>query len=798
MKKHLLTLALLASAVAASAQTLYSTEFATEDEFNQWTVIDVNEDAYTWKFDASASDGNVFYPYCYSNAGDDWLISPELTPEKDGNAVVSYSYKGSYYGEAMDVYTGTANTVEGMTTLQKQYTSLNGDVASDYFIVQVKAGEPFRIGFHATSPADKWRLYLKSVSVMLADKLVDLKVSDILSPTSGKDLGQETVTVRVKNDGTDAAEGFDVAFKVNDGEATVEHVSQTLAAGESLDYTFSAKADLSEGPKNHTLKAYTIFDSDFLPTNDTTAVKVRCSKAVTPPYTMGFETSEDTDDLVFYNLNEDDGDWTINTSMWTNTARTGYSSLVYNYNKDNAADDWAMLAPISVEAGYYVLRYWYSAMDDRNEEKMAVYWGNGNTPADMTHLINDHSSILGASYREGIGILEFTEPQTIYIGFKAYSDANKNWLCVDDVQFYKTNGDDVDFVVNSIDKPFDFVRTPNNKDVAFEVRSVGLKEATATVKVTVDDAVKYTEQVTLAAQENKTITAADAIAGLLPGKHTLKVSIESDNDTDLSNNAIEKEINVLGEPTLFYDFEDAKLPADLTFFTWDEGTINEGAGEEFNEYGWGIINIENHAMLGEHLLGGTSWLNDNVAANRWVILPQMHNNSSETYLVWDANSGNNLFLEDYNIKVSDGSGVPSDWWYSSFETIKGESTTPKTRGTNVAKSTYYDYTDKDVYVAFNLVTASGDFLCLDNIGIYGDITLTGIQNVNADFSSFFDITANSISTPNAETITVTDMSGRTVQTTNGPQANIAGLKSGIYMATIKTANGSKSVKFVKK
>lgn len=798
MKKVLLSLALLATTMAASAQTLYSTSFATEEEFNQWTVIDGNDDTYTWKFDNTATDGNVFYPYCYSNAGDDWLISPELTPTKSGKIVVSYSYKGSYYGEAMAVYTGTANTVEGMTTLQKTYDELNSDVANDYFVIETKAGEPFRIGFHATSQADKWRLYLKSVTMTEIDKLIDLKVDSVLSPVSGQDLGQETVTVRVKNDGTDAAEGFDVAFKVNDSEPVVEHIAQTLAAGESLTHTFSAKADLSEGPKNHALKAYTILDSDFLPTNDTTTVTVRCQKAITPPFSMSFETSEDTEDLLFYNLNNDDGDWGINTSMWSNTARTGYSSLVYNYNKENAANDWAMLPAFNVEAGYYVLRYWYSAMDDRNEEKMAVYWGNSNTPDGMTHLINDHSSILGASYREGIGIIEFTEPQTIYIGFKAYSDANKNWLCVDDVQFYKTSGDAVDFVANSIDKPFDFVRTPNNKDVTFEVRSVGLKEATATIKLTVDETEKYAQQVTLAAQEIKSLTATDAIADLTPGKHTLKVSIESDIDTDLSNNTMEKEITVLGEPTLFYDFEDGQIPTDLTFFTWDEGTVNSNAGEEFNEYGWGIINIEKHAMLGEHLLGGSSWLDNNVTANRWVILPQLHPNSADTYLVWDANSSNNLYLEDYNIKVSDGSGVPSDWYYSSFASYKGESVTPKTRGLSIAKSTYYDYTGKDVYVAFNLVTPGGDFLCLDNIGIYGDVKLTGITDVNADFSTFYDISANSISTPNAERIIVTDMSGRLVQATKGAQANIEGLKSGIYMAAIKTPTGSTSVKFVKK
>lgn len=803
MKKHLLTFALLASAVAASAQTLYSTDFATEDEFNKWTVIDANNDDYTWKFDVSATPSHAFYSYSGTNAADDWLISPEITPTKSGKVMVKFDVYGGYFGENISVCTGNTATAEAMSTVQKSYEDLKGELTSDYFLLDAVEGEPFRVGFHATTPADRYRVYVCSFAVEMVDKVIDLKVDSVLSPVSGKDLGQETVKVRIKNDGSDAADGFDVAFKVNDNEPVVEHITSALAAGESMEYTFAAKADLSEGPKNHIVKAYTISPSELLPGNDTTTVKVRCQKAIDPPYKMSFESNEDTEDILFYNLNNDEGEWQIYTSMWQNFARTGYSALCYNYDTSsakNAAEDWAVLPAINVEEGNYVLRFYYSALDDRNEEKMAVYWGSSNTPEAMTNLIVDYPSITGANYREGVSILKFDTPQTIYIGFKANSDANKNWLCVDDLQFYKASGDDVDFVANSIDMPYDYVRTPNDKDVTFEVRSVGIKAATGTVKLTVDGVEKYSEALTLEPQEYKTLTASNAIAGLDPGKHTLKLSIESNQDTDLSNNAIEREINVLGTPALYYDFEDGKIPADFTFAENDGNTVDESMLDEVNEDGWGIVNIEKHAVLGEHMLIGTSYMTDkSKSANRWVILPQFHINGENTYLVWDANSINPLYLEDYYVKVSSSSPNPKDYWYSTAATIKGESVNTKTRGVNIAVlDQWTNNVDKDVYVAFNIFTSSGELLCLDNIGIYGDITPTGIQNVNADYSDFFNITDGSISTPNAESITVTDMSGRTMLTAKGAQANIESLKSGIYMATIKTANGLKSIKFVKK
>ncbi|MBQ8694191.1 MAG: hypothetical protein IJ513_00935 [Bacteroidaceae bacterium] len=52
MKKFFTTFLLLCfCAVSVSAQSLFATEFASEEDFQAWTVVDVNEDGSTWKFD---------------------------------------------------------------------------------------------------------------------------------------------------------------------------------------------------------------------------------------------------------------------------------------------------------------------------------------------------------------------------------------------------------------------------------------------------------------------------------------------------------------------------------------------------------------------------------------------------------------------------------------------------------------------------------------------------------------------------------------------------------------------------
>lgn len=793
MNKIFITLALLASTLSASAQQVYSTDFATEDEFNKWTVIDANNDGVTWTFDSEGSQSHVYYAYSSSNAADDWFISPEITPTTTGKVMVRYTTYGTSYGERIEAYTGTGATVADMTTLQKKNDNVKAERTTDYFFYDATAGVPFRVGFHTTSPADQWRLYMCAFEVKQVNKVVDMQVADVVSPVSGENLSNaETVKVKVVNNGTEASDAFEVAYQIDGGEPVKETVEQPLAAGASMEYTFNTKADLSEPRHKYTLKAYTIEPNDINTDNDTTTVSVRHNAPMTPPCEWGFEPGSDKDDFKFYNLNNDDGDWEVYQSTYMNMARTGYGCLAYNYNKDNDANDWAMLDPIQVEAGNYVLRYWYSGSDGHTE-KLGVYWGNGNTPEEMSNKVDD-IEIQQGRYQEAFKIISFDKPQTIYFGFYAHSDKDENWLTVDDVQFYKAESDAVDLSVTDIAKPYDFVRTPNDKDIVFTIQNVGIKDAKGKLLISVDGEQKAEESLNITAQEIKNLTAKDALSGLAAGKHTIKVAIESDDDNRPDNNSMEKEITVLGSPALLYDFEDGKVPSDMTFYVGDEGTINANAGDEFNEEGWGIFNIEKNYMLGNHVLAGTSWIDNVSAPDRWIILPQIHVSGDNAALVWDAMSFNQMLLEDYNVKISDGSGNPADYWYTTDMKIQGETITPKTRGLSLSK-----YADKDIYIAFNLVTKKGEALCLDNIGVYGDATITAIHTVNAQTQGLFLIGNDSFGAAGAKSISIVDMSGRKVSEANAETVSLSGLQAGVYVATVKYADGtSKTAKFVKK
>lgn len=793
MNKLLLTATFLAASAAMDAQNYYSTDFSSEEEFGKWTVVDANADGATWKYDGDGSQSKVYYPYSATNQADDWLISPEITVPESGKVMVSYITYGTSYGESMEVYTGSGNTVGDMTERQASYDNIKGEATPGYFFLEVEKGKPFRVGFRATSAADHWKFYMCSFNVKRVEKVIDLKVSEILSPVSGKNLKDETVTVKIKNDGLETASGFDVAYETGGSEAVREHVDASLEAGKEMEYTFNAKVDLSIPHHNYILKAYTIDAYDIVPENDTLSVKVRHSAPVDAPYTMGFEPTEDTADFKFYNLNEDEGDWSVySASSFFNMARTGYSCLAYNYDKTHNANDWAILDGINVEAGDYVLRYWYSGSDGHTE-KLRVCYGNGDTPDDMTHVIDEQPAIQQGQYQESFKVVHFDAPQTIYLGFYAYSDKDENWLTIDDVQFYKASSDAVDLVVSEISAPFDYVRVPNDKDVSFVLKSVGIKDTKGTVHVYVDGVEKASSEMDIKAQQILSLTSPNVIKDLAAGKHTVKVSVVCADDNDDTNNAVEKDFTVLGTPAKLYDFEDAKVPEDLSFYVWDSGSVNPDAGEEFNEYGWGIIPLgSTHSMYGNSVFAGTSWIDNVSSADRWVILPQFKVNSENTYLVWDASSGNQNHLESYKVKVSDGSGNPADYWYSTETEIKNESVYPKTRGISLGK-----YAGKDIYVAFNLTTAIGDFLVLDNIGIYGDVT-SGVRSVESVAGRPVVVSDNSISSEGAVSILVVDLGGRTVASADSDRIDIASLKAGVYVAKVNYSAGSQTLRFVKK
>lgn len=718
-------MALAASFSTLMAEVVYETGFEAESDFSEWTVDDANNDGSTWGFNADASPSHVFYSYNSANAGDDYLYSPVMRPSADGMLIVKYTFVGGSYKEAMEVYYGEGEDQASVTAMKASYEDIDGETHSGYFFVDGKAGVPFRIAFKAVSPADRYRLYLCSVKVETVAEPADIRVSEVLSPVTGKNLSQETVKVKVKNDGLVDVSSYKMFFSVNGVVKAEETVNEPLAAGAETEYTFQAKADMSAPREMYSLKAWTLYANDVDLENDTAYAQVRHQAAATVPYAMGFEPSDYTDELKFFNTNDDTGNWGIEmASAWMNMARTGAGCLAYNYDKNNNADDWAILEPINVEAGYYALKFWYSG-DDTHPEKLAVYYGNEATPEAMTQKIVEYAPFARGAYEESINILHFDKPQTIYVGFHAFSDKDENWITVDDVSLTAISGDDVDVAVTEILKPYSAQRSTNEQGVTYELRNLGIKDVEAKVTVSIDGKVVDSKNVGIIGQEYKTVTVDDVLTMLSAGEHLVSIEVEVDGDANVANNKIEKTFVSFENPVEYWDFESQALPADFSYEVKDEGTMNPSTADQFNEYGWATMKLgAEHYMLGMNVLIGNTYIDNVSNADRWLVLPKMEISDKNCSFVFEAFRMNENYDESIQILVTEDPS--SSWNYDKvFELVS----------LNLAPTTYYvdlsKFIGKEMSVVLRLMSKNGDVVLFDNLGFYGNVS-TGIDGVKAD------------------------------------------------------------------
>ena len=101
----------------------------------------------------------------------------------------------------------------------------------------------------------------------------DVGVTEIISPKSEENLGEENVTITITNFGGLAQSNFDVSYTLNSGTPVVENYPGTLNPGESLNYTFTQTVTLG-GEETSTLEATTLLTGDSNAANDALSAQI--------------------------------------------------------------------------------------------------------------------------------------------------------------------------------------------------------------------------------------------------------------------------------------------------------------------------------------------------------------------------------------------------------------------------------------------------------------------------------------------------------------------------------------------
>ncbi len=154
--------------------------FEIPQTFANWTIVDANNDGYTWRY--STELRAAIYEWSLSDDfADDWLISPPFTLEPGYEYHFSIDAVNSISNqiEKMEVFLGTDVTVESMTRTLIPLTDI--DCAGEYIRLtesfKEETGGKYRIGIHVCSETHIGDLVVKNIGMEKGNSGIDV-ISD--------------------------------------------------------------------------------------------------------------------------------------------------------------------------------------------------------------------------------------------------------------------------------------------------------------------------------------------------------------------------------------------------------------------------------------------------------------------------------------------------------------------------------------------------------------------------------------------------------------------------------------------
>lgn len=173
MKKRYFTL-LTAAAIALSAAATgdpeqggtYENNIMTEEEFDEFLIIDANNDNATWTYDEDNAEGRVRYNTDKTTPKDDWLISPAIHLEAGKEYKITIDMRVRNKEEVFELKYGTERSVAGMTDeIIGPTTLVNTDGIRMIEFLTVETTGDYYFGIHAMSPADRSYIYFQYLGI---------------------------------------------------------------------------------------------------------------------------------------------------------------------------------------------------------------------------------------------------------------------------------------------------------------------------------------------------------------------------------------------------------------------------------------------------------------------------------------------------------------------------------------------------------------------------------------------------------------------------------------------------------
>ena len=396
---------LLLSASAATIPPYYSElgDKSAKALASDWIPLDENDDKTTWEYDSTddnmskvtgASCG-IKYRYNFTNAADDWVVSPAIELSAGVEYVVSYWYKASKVNlENMELRVAESPDASALAAGQQiaDYRPMaeNSWTEAKLTFVPEASGAVY-FGFHAYSAKNQYGIFLRGFSIK-ENKVYPAAPSGLtVTPDSSKGLSAtltwelptqddagnpltaEIKAVKVSRDGTLVAE--------LPGDATSWTDTSVPAPGV---YTYDVSVCI-EGAESlpASVKSSWVgpLTAQSLPYDE---------KFGTPDFYTTFWTIVDVDGDAKANANSSYPPYSYAWGWQSNAmGNAHWASIHYPRNAEPADNDWLISAPLAFpSAGTYKVSFKVSVYRGSGtfagSYAIEAYAGMGNAPRYMT------------------------------------------------------------------------------------------------------------------------------------------------------------------------------------------------------------------------------------------------------------------------------------------------------------------------------------------------------------------------------------------------------------------------------
>ena len=777
-----------------SATIPYSYDF-TNDGANQcWTVINANNDNYTFEF--NTTDGWASIRYNSSLAMDDWLISPVFALTGGQTGSVDYRSGSASWFEKLQIFAIGVNDTVALTPVIEAH---NTTFETVYFDLSSLTGN-YQLAIHGISDADQLRLYVTNVNIYNGAPTANM-TTDVTSLSFGQvavgstSAAQEVVLTTVNmNEAITLATAapFEISL-----DGTTFAATQTIPANSAMVvndtiYVRFAPTAVGAATQNLTITATSQNDTVAL-----TGTGFQCNTIANFPFTETFlENSATAPCWDIVDHNNDGSKFSLNTT---------YGYAIYSFNSTNAADDYLISPEITLTSGLYG-HLDYVCASSSYPEKFSIYVIPANGTIESAVNIVPTVTVTNTTWETQNFALAAYANQTIRIAIKAESDADMYQLGI-------TN-----FVIEEV--PAASI-TVDPTSMSFSTNA-GTPSAAQSANVTAysltnDIAVTTTAPFEVSTNGTSfgttaTIPAGSFVNEVIYVRYNAAAAGTNNGTVTLTSGSLSATINVSGsamdcsqaQALPFIEDFDNGMPSCWTILDEDgDGYSWEHSSAPYSYFAPSVdlTGSGNDGSTGFMLSGSFSNVtSEALNPDNWLISPTLAIPSQGGKLSFYVAAQDASYAEEhYGVYVSTTGVAPSNFTLLYEETID-EDGGPRTQGAWKQKNVNLPYAGQNIHIAIRHFNCTDMFLL--NLDDFTVTAGTGVESHGVKTVVFPNPANNVIninSSSNINRVEIFNMMGQMVGNYNvndvNTQINTSNFANGVYTVKIETENGMSTKKF---